>query len=298
MNVSYQLEPANRPFCPTCVPGNIVISDWNGKRVICLDDDCKNHKDPKVKFLFETVKKIFEFFLIHFDFPGINGKGEIPPLYLNWDQYNAAWTCGMNGENCGFIFNNHYANISEVVAHEWVHGIVHRVTNLSQSQKINDGINFKGALNEGLADVLGIAFKHWDAYEKQIRSDWNITGLRDLSLSFTTANLKSSRDGAEDNGHVHHNSQIISHAFYLATTTLQTDSWGIIAHIWFKALQDITSPTETFYDFALKTIKHAENNAVKNVLIKAWQKVGIISVEPIRMINQQQNNQSSFRYSF
>lgn len=116
---------------------------------------------------------------------------------------------------------NYMSGALDVFAHELVHG----VTDFS-SQLIYE--NESGALNEAISDIIavGAEFHHQAAGNGPLRADYLMGedvivpgGLRSLVNpgAFGDPDHYSRRYvGPEDNGGVHINSTIVSHAFYLA----------------------------------------------------------------------------------
>ncbi|KIC70761.1 M4 family metallopeptidase [Candidatus Protochlamydia amoebophila] len=180
------LRPAGQryPVCKTYAPADtnqiktnygiqwnypepdIKIYTIRGGREICKNNQCATSSDPVAAELYKTVKKVYEFFENIFNFRGIDGKGKIAKLYINWQEHNAQWSCSSEtiNEVCQFKFNNTFAVTEEVVAHEYFHAIMNgRLTYKGQS----------GALDESLADVFGIAFKHWSIDKEILENDNN-----------------------------------------------------------------------------------------------------------------------------
>jgi len=243
------------------------------EEVICANQQCKKSVNPVAKQLHRTAQDVYEFFSEHFRIDGVNGKGEVPPFIIGWDQQNAAWTCSMVGENkrCFLKFHNDFAIQEEVVAHEYTHAMLSRLTKLGTFGEA-------GALHESISDVMAIAFKHM----KTEVQDWQIVD-RDLSDHVTMTAFKKPYPRSPDQGHVHHNSQIPSHAFFEAVMRIKGVSYGVMAGIWMQAALEV-SPKETFKGFALKTVQKASLlpfPSLKLAVAQSWVDVGVLKV-PIR----------------
>lgn len=241
----------------------IVEPTRNGYQVVCNDDACKLSLDEVAKKLYNTIVKVREFFLATFGLVGLDGKGKMVPLVIKWDQMNARWEC--EAGTCFLRFNNIFAINPEVVAHEYTHGVIEHLNFLEYK-------NQSGALNESLADVIGITFKQWLTK----RSYWNMSNLRDLSKYASMKNYLQTND---DNGGVHSNSAIPNHAFYRAVQNCK--SVLLVAEIWFLSFQRV-SHTATFKEFAMETIEVAKSaylpNKIAIGILKAWKDVDVLQV--------------------
>lgn len=232
----------------------------NGFQMICSQEACRLSLNPIAKQIYTTVVKVRQFFLEKFGHVGLDGRGKMVPVAINWDNENAQWSC--QAGSCLLRFHNIYAVTPEVVAHEYMHGITANMNDLTYYGQ-------SGALNESLSDVMGIAFKQWLTG----RVDWKMGNLRDLSQApqpYVHTN--------EDNGGVHTNSAIPNHAFYLAA--IGARSVDAVAKIWFRAFQQV-SHGASFKEFAKKTIEIAKtvNRDLAFNILAAWNRVGVIQVK-------------------
>lgn len=213
--------------------------------------------------LVNTIETIKDFIWNRFHILGLDNKGTIPDFYIHLEQKNAFYV--RNPTEC-FKFNDAFINSPEVVCHEFTHGIIQNINPLGSSGQ-------GGALNEALADIIGIMFKR---YACGI-DDWKMTDERDLSKSFNFKDLKDARSIASDSGHVHHNSLIISHAFYLASIEHKGALDKELVNKWFEAFVELEEKEKTFVGFAAKTIKVCEGHTpLQSSIIKAWKTVGLI----------------------
>lgn len=224
---------------PNAYPEIQVVSSKT-KKLICRNDACSGSPDIVAQKLYKTVKEVYDFFTTNFNVQ--DGKRVMEPHVIHWDVENAAWRC-MNKndqEICAFYYNDKFALEPTVVAHEYFHRIVHLYNPLACC-------NQPGSLNESLADVMAVAFKQW--HNRNDKS-WNIGSIRNLQ---DHADMDKYDNHSEDNGHVHENSRIPSHAFYRAVATLQESPWEKVAHIWFSAFLRMGHQA-SFADFAKLTM--------------------------------------------
>lgn len=241
-----------KPVLQTCSLPEVVIYSHKKEAAICRGGHCLK-PESRVKGLAETVRDLYHFFYQNFKLCGLDGKGKTVPIHIDWENENAQWNC-TDGQKCSIDFHNRFI-IPSVVVHEHTHGIVHHVGQLLYQDE-------SGALNESIADVFAVAFKHW---KNGGETDWKIGNLRDLSLSKTFEQYKVRQEepsNLNDFGHVHNNSKIPSHAFYVACKISGLSSWNM-AKIWFEALKQ-SRPTETFRSFAERTIHIAEKYNIRN----------------------------------
>ncbi len=241
----------------------------NPHEPICSDQQCATSSDVVAKRFAETVKEVYEFFFKHFGINGIDGQGKYPLFRTEWDQQNATWTCtSIHKPSCSLRFHDCYAFQKEVVAHEYTHAILDHFTRLKNTGEA-------GALHESIADVMAIVFKHTILRKK----DWKIGNLRDLGERVTMQNLLRTDPHEPDNGHVHDNSRIPSHAFYITIDSLSAwEDRERIIHIWLAVALRLPADA-TFQGFACGILTNArgrnEPKHVLNMLRYSWTQVGI-----------------------
>lgn len=236
------------------------------------------------------------------------------------NYYANAWFCGrcaidftdtlMFGEGLPAYLTlggqtvNYFSASIDIVAHEYTHGVTSYTSNLTYR-------NESGALSEAFSDVMSVSveFMFQPVGDGVLKADWlqgedtvrassagSKTGVRSLSdpQSLGDPDDYSIRyTGTGDNGGVHTNSTIASHAFYLAVVggmnrTSRVSVQGVgdknreqIEKIFYRAF--ITLPTNaTFYDARLKTIDSARTlygtgSAAEQAVTQAWNAVGVTS---------------------
>lgn len=134
-----------------------------------------------------------------------------------------------------------------------------------------------GAINEAIADIVGIVFKH----EHQGKIDWEMEKMRNLSAPFSKRRLRLLKNGEKpgkgnDFGFIHYNSRLISHAFFLAYTELKkTSNQGLLLEIWFNAAIQLPNNEATFQSFALKTLSLTDSILIRGYIRDIWFKVEV-----------------------
>lgn len=219
--------------------------------------------DDKAAELYKNLTATYEFYLNVLGLNSYDGNGGQILAYIN-DGFdggeNAFANIGKltNGNNVAFLsFGGvaNYQNNIDVVAHEYTHAL--------QSALIFD-IEYHGqtgALMEAYADVMGELVQlsvtgatDWAHGERILYDPKSQTG--GLGLIYPEKiNGAGYYNGALDEGGVHHNSTVISHAIYTMyesglndvdeLTELLYRAWGYL------------NPTATFYDYRMAMLAAA-----------------------------------------
>ncbi|HZS42303.1 MAG TPA: M4 family metallopeptidase [Polyangia bacterium] len=170
------------------------------------------------------------------------------------------------------------AGALDIVAHEFTHGVVHHTARLQLTGQ-------SGALAEGLCDV----FAAFVATQLDVGHPWllgdsvhRVNGkpqpIRDATHPHATQNPASMSeyvDTTDDNGGVHVNSTIVSHAAYLMTQSLGAK---LSSKIWYRALSRYLTSRATFADAADATASAArELGAGEQQVRDAWVAAGVLS---------------------
>jgi bacillolysin len=188
-----------------------------------------------------------------------------------------------------------FAGSVDVVAHELTHGVTAFSSNLMP-------INESGALNEAFSDMMGTSVEFYSrpASANYLMGENLVTipvaGLvRSLQdpLAFGTPDNYSIRlTDAADNGEVHNNSTIASHAFYLAieggtnrTSKLAVQGVGStnreqIEKVFYRGFTQLLSSNATFSMARAATIQAARElygtgSAPDRAVTQAWTAVGV-----------------------
>ena len=192
---------------------------------------------------------------------------------------------------------NYLAGSLDVVAHELTHGVTDYSSGLIYA-------NESGALNEAFSDIMATSavFFFQQPGSGAGPADYVIGndvitpgGIRSLAdpRSFGDPDHYSVRyTGPEDNGGVHINSGIASHAFYLAieggtnrTSRLTVQGVGAanreqIEKVFYRAFTQLLNENARFATARAATLQAAQdlypgNNSVANALTQAWTAVGV-----------------------
>ena len=203
---------------------------------------------------YANIQEVHRYYKDTLNWPSYNGKRATIKVSTEFADFadgtydGAAWQGGKKQ----FIIGNSgsVGSCLDVLGHEFTHAVLDAKCSL-------DGKGEPGALNEALADIMGILI------EKSIgRSDgWTIgedSGhvVRDISSEYRDGGFEIhyqnrftlSKDEKydyerNDNGHVHYNSIIFSHGVFLMMTDprtkkLEADDW---AKIFFNSFSALTS---------------------------------------------------------
>jgi bacillolysin len=201
------------------------------------------------------------------------------------------------GFTLGGLTVDYFAGALDVVAHELTHGLTQYTSNLIYR-------NESGALNEAFSDIVGTSVEFF--YQTPG------TGLRQADYLIGEDVLRPGGDrslanpgaygdpdhysrrytGTQDNGGVHTNSMIASHAFYLAieggtnrTSGLSVTGVGAanreqIEKVFYRAFAFLMPANATFSTARAVTIQAARdvygaNSAAERAITQAWSAVGV-----------------------
>ena len=192
---------------------------------------------------------------------------------------------------------NYLAGSLDVVAHELTHGVTDYSSGLIYQ-------NESGALNEAFSDIMGTSavFFYQQAGSGAGTADYiigndvitpgGIRSLRDPLSVGDPDNYRIRYTGTEDNGGVHINSGIASHAFYLAieggtnrTSGLSVQGVGAgnreqMEKIFYRAFTQLLPANARFTTARAATLQAAQdlysgNAALATALTQAWTAVGV-----------------------
>jgi Zn-dependent metalloprotease len=199
-----------------------------------------------------------------------------------------------------FVGIKNFAAALDIVAHELTHGVTAFTSRLS-------GGNEPGALNEAFSDMMGCSVEFFiqPAGNGPQRADYTMG--EDIVTSLVPGLVRSLQDpaafgnpdhyskrllDANDNGEVHANSTIPSHAFYLAieggtnrTSGLAVQGVGAanreqIEKVFYRGFTSLLPSNATFAVARAATIQSARDlygagGAVERAVTQAWTAVGV-----------------------
>jgi len=269
-------------------PGKLVRSEGQNP----VADDAVNEAYDNSGITYDFYKQVF-------DRNSIDNRGMplISSVHVRRNYNNAFWNGQQMayGDGDGKIFIRLTKGL-DVAGHELTHGVIQHECNLVYQDE-------PGALNEHLADVMGVLVEHWHKGETNpANADWDMGNLimgsatkaralrtfkaekayendRYLGTDPQPKHIRDKYTGTDDNGGVHINSGIPNHAFYRVALELGTPTWEKAGHIWYQTLRNLNSYSN-FQEAANMTYLVAdqqfgsgslEQQAVK----KGWDAVGI-----------------------
>ena len=240
--------------------------------------------------------ELFFTFAVNAFWCGDCGPGGVGVLYFG-NGFSAS-----SGTLDGQVWS-YLAGSLDVVAHELTHGVTESSSGLIY-------FNESGALNEAFSDIIGtsaelffqpagagIGQADFLVAEDSVRAPggFGLVGIRSLinPFAFGYPDHYSIRfTGTEDNGGVHINSGIVSHAFYLAVaggtnrvSGLTTTGVGIanieqMEKVFYRAFVFLLPANATFATARAATIQAARDlygttPSVLNAVTQAWTAVGV-----------------------
>jgi Zn-dependent metalloprotease len=282
-----------------------IIRDAHGQAdlrgpIVRQEGDTGDPGDPAVAEAFEYLGVTWDFYFVNFARNSIDKGGMVLEGVVHYREGydNAVWNGAQMvfGDGSGLRFTRLTQSLA-VCGHELSHGVIQYdgpLTYLGES----------GALNESMADVLGVLADQWHRGESAADADW-LVGREILAPGVSGSALRSlkapgtaydddvlgkddqpshMRDFVQtdlDNGGVHINSGIPNHAFYLVAMELGGNAWGDAGRIWYATLgHDRLMPTSTFRQFARLTryvagVLFGQDSRQQQAVGNAWQEVGL-----------------------
>ena len=263
----------------------------------------KECEDPLAIRVFQDLGLTWSFLWDQFQRNSIRDAGDDlwGSVHCGSSYCNAMWNGSQMvfGDGDGKLFND-FASNTEVTAHEMAHAVISSTGALPYVKQ-------SGALNESIADCIGLMVKHKGLNQTRDEADWLIgpglykgdagKALRSVKApgyAYDDAKLGGKdpqpdhmskyqdKPETSDHGGVHLNSGIPNKAFYNVTVALGDDglhSWELPGLIWYSALidPDLLKGAE-FVDFASLTVKHAlrlKDEKAQSQVAQAWMDVGI-----------------------
>ena len=269
------------------------------------DEGSPQTRDPAVDEAYDGAGATYDLYRDVYERSSIDGRGMRLDATVHFGvEYNNAFWNGSQmvyGDGDGRLFGRFTAAV-EVIGHELTHGVI-------QHEAAFEYRDQPGALNESFADVFGSLVKQRVRGQTVKEADWLIgrglftrsvggKAIRSLAAPGTAydddvlgrdpqpAHMNGYVRGDDDNGHVHINSGIPNHAFYLAAMAIGGHAWERTGTIWYLALRDALRRRADFARAAAATIEVAgrlygsagrEAHAVRD----AWEAVGVAATTRI-----------------
>lgn len=209
---------------------------------------------------------------------GWDGKGKGVHATVHFGKgYDNAFFNGKQlvfGDGDGTLMSP-LAGALDVVAHEFTHGVTFHTAHLG-----GEGQN--GALNEAVSDIFGCFVEgNWQMGEAIYHPNGRAQAMRDVAHPHASQNPETMAeyvDGPDDNGGVHVNSTIVSHAAYLMTSGRHGLPTRTVEKIWYRALSRYLHARADFADAADATVAAARDlgGGAESAVHDAWVAVGVL----------------------
>ncbi len=259
------------------LPGTLIsntTNTWTGGEVSALTN----------------VAKSYDFYYNNYGRKGMDGNNSPISVSINYGQANSfslgnSWGL-VFGQGGTYIYGGEAA--LDTVGHEYTHSVVRSVTSLGSYYK-----DAPGAINEGYADIFGYFIENDNDPDWRHREDNTVSGLGIRNMSNPAAFNQPSKIGdsnyydftiagnTRDNGGVHVNNTIVSHACYLMWRNGITDKQRL-ADLWYHALLLGYDGNSTFNTVRLNVLTSAKNMRMSADEIKiikdAFDAVGIVGL--------------------
>ena len=241
----------------------------------------------------------YDFYKEIFERNSVDSKGMRLDSTVHYgEEYNNAFWNGTQmvyGDGDGQIFNR-FTMCLDVIGHELTHGVTQYEAALEYQGQ-------SGALNESLSDVFGVLVKQYKLNQTVDKADWLIgaglfsrkvkgVALRSMKKPGTAyddptigkdsqpAHMRDYVNTSSDNGGVHINSGIPSHAFYLTAMEIGGKAWEKAGKIWYITLRDRLRETSDFEEMANLTYSVAgtifgKDSKEQKAVFKGWEGVGL-----------------------
>lgn len=253
--------------------------------------------DTTVNEAFDGLGATFDLLLDAFERDSLDGRGAAlnATVHYGQDYDNAFWDGSrmVFGDGDGEVFQGFTRSVS-VIGHELGHGVIQSASGLIYQGQ-------SGALNESIADVLGVLTEQHLNGQTAEQASWLVgegiftdavqgRALRSMLEPGTAydddelgkdpqpAHMRDYVNTVEDNGGVHINSGIPNRAFALAARSIGGNAWESAGLAWYRALTGGLPASAEFTEFAERTIAAAGGigDNVEKAVREAWIAVGVI----------------------
>lgn len=247
--------------------------------------------DPTAVTAMKNTISVYDYYKNTFNRNSIDDaeKSLITVIHFESNYNNAFWNGNLMvfGDGDGQVFNS-LARCLDVTAHELTHGVVSATAGLKYE-------NQSGALNEAYADIMAamVDRNDWTLGEDcTVATPGYLRNMQNPSLGLDPQptkmseyrNLPNTEQG--DNGGVHVNNSIPSHAAYLMAEGLTNEGTGTsigrakTEQIFYRALTTYLTASAQFIDARNATLQAAEdlygaNSAETTAVARAWDLVEV-----------------------
>ena len=230
-------------------------------------DTSTTWKDPKAVTAMSTVKTAYDFYHNELGRRGFDARnGKVYVFFddaMDGDSENAYSSTNVSATALSIGADNSME--IDVLGHEYTHSVINSIVELPYRGEA-------GALNEAYADIFGEIIEDYRDGGLDNSNDWQLSGFRDIAdpekdgnpsvyqgknwaSTFSIPNILRNTpleiiDIFTDNGGVHTNSTVISHAAYLMQQGIDGTedskiSTDLLAKIWYRSMFSLHSD-ETF----------------------------------------------------
>lgn len=251
-NTNYQLKDDLRNISVHIAKDNYywyqdIVDGKKASSLVCW----KNNEEPDRSAVdaMANVSKSYDFYNDVLTHRGMDGNGGEIPVYVHIkglgyedegsnveeDKVNNAFFWAYPEPHIlAFTIKtdktNEYSGNLDVVGHEYTHGVVYDISEISGSNESA----YERAINEAYADIIGVLIEGKNNFDVP---DWNVGGIRDISNPSNNG-YPTNMSQYDINKQAYYNSSIISHAAY--------QMWeGVDGN---GAIKDIDALAELWYD--------------------------------------------------
>lgn len=224
-------------------------TDCYGTIIVNNSTDWSKH-DPEVISTYMNVCGVFDFYKNNLNYD-INRDNKALTVSFDKNFFNNSECYGSLkvlrfGDPSSPLQDKGYVNNGGTAIDTVGHELTHLVVYQTNPSLFNNYKNASGAINEGYADIFGYLIKN-DNKDEWLYRDTNTYGHR-ASRNLTNpsefnqpskiggANYQDYTINPDDNGGVHTNNTIVSHAAYLMWKNVISDR-ELLSKIWFESLR-------------------------------------------------------------
>ena len=313
--------------------GLAVLNGFSGLSSADVASDSDNlWTDPTTVDAHAYMGWTYDYLYERFGMSGLDGRNTRIRAMVHWMNPNLYWSYPpeYRGHLCNAFYYsyvdiivigsglpssvgacNSLAGAFDVVAHELAHGVTRNSSNL-----IYEGES--GALNEAFSDIIGVGAEFFhEARGNGLPYPANYTlaetvapgGFRDMAepenVRYKPNHYSARRIGTSDNGYVHTNSTIVSHAFYLAIEGGENRTSGLsvqgvgpgrradIEQAFFRAFVYMLPENATMSMARAATISAGGTSGVADVIRDAWDAVGVNANQEVAIEYEHLRKQNS-----